>query len=141
VWAASELEGTVTRIDPAKNRVAGRIDVHSTAAGAAVDGDALWVTTRGAPSSHRGGTLKVTASGTLGITSLDPALWRPDYLIHAQFLGLTNDGLVGNKRVGGLDGSTIVANLAAAVPRRPTDGVPPTRSSCGRGSATRPAGW
>jgi YVTN family beta-propeller protein len=138
VWAASELEGTLTRIDPDTNRMVRRIDVRSAPAGAAVDGGSLWVTTRGAPSSHRGGVLKVTASGTFGITSLDPALWRPDYPIHAQFLGMTNDGLVGNKRVGGLDGSTIVADLAAAVPR-PTDGGTPTRSSCGRGSATRPA--
>jgi len=121
VWAASELEGTVTRIDPQATRVVRTIQVGSAPAGAAVTNDGLWVTTRGTPTSHRGGTLKVTAAGTFGIASLDPALWRPDYLIHAQSLGMTNDGLVGNKRVGGLDGSTIVADLAASVPR-PTDG-------------------
>ena len=123
VWAASEVRGTVTRLDPDTNRVVRTIDVGSAPAGAAVVGDGLWVTTRGAPSSHRGGILKLIAVKSFGIASLDPALWNEGESNHVQgqFLVMTNDGLVGFKRVGGLDGSTLVANLATAVPR-PTDG-------------------
>ena len=123
VWAASEVRGTVTRLDPDTNRVVRTIDIGSAPAGAAAVGDGLWVTTRGAPSSHRGGILKLIAVKSFGIASLDPALWNEGESNHVQgqFLVMTNDGLVGFKRVGGLDGSTLVANLATAVPR-PTDG-------------------
>jgi YVTN family beta-propeller protein len=123
VWAASEVRGTVTRLDPASTTVVRTIKVGSAPAGAAVAGGGLWVTTRGAPTSHRGGTLKLTTAGTLGIASLDPAMWNQgeNNLVQGQFLTMTNDGLVGHKRTGGVDGATIVANLATAVPR-PTDG-------------------
>ena len=123
VWAASEVRGTVTRLDPDTNTVARTIDIGSAPAGAAVVGDGLWVTTRGAPSSHRGGVLKLTGVKSFGIASLDPALWNEGESNHvqAQFLVMTNDGLVDYKQVGGVDGSTLVANLATSLPR-PTDG-------------------
>jgi YVTN family beta-propeller protein len=123
VWAASELRGTVTHLDPATNTVVRTIDVGSAPAAAAVGGDGLWVATGGAPTSHRSGILKLTTAGTLGIASLDPALWNQgeNNLVQGQFLTMTNDGLVGYKRVGGVDGSTVVADLATALPR-PSDG-------------------
>ena len=62
VWAASEVRGTVSRLDPDTNTVAATIQVGSAPAGAAVVGDDLWVTTRGTPSSHRGGTLRLTSA-------------------------------------------------------------------------------
>jgi peptide/nickel transport system substrate-binding protein len=119
VWAASEVRGTVTRLDPDTNTVVRTIDVGSAPAGAAVVGDGLWVTTRGAPSSHRGGTLKVIRA--VAPASLDPALWDEGSLLWAKVRLLTNDGLVGHKQVGGVEGSALVANLATTVPR-PTDG-------------------
>jgi len=150
VWAASELRGTVTRLDPETNTVARRIDVRSAPAGAAVAGDSLWVTTQGAPSSHRGGTVKVTTAGTFGIASLDPAMWNQgeNNLVQGQFLTMTNDGLVGYKRVGGVDGSTVVADLATALPR-PTDGGttytfrlrPGIRYSTGQGVTPEDVRW
>jgi YVTN family beta-propeller protein len=123
VWAASEVRGTVARLDPDTNTVAQTIKVASAPAGAAVVGDGLWVATRGAPTSHRGGTLKVTSGDLAGLTSLDPALWNQgdNGFVQAQVLRLTSDGLVGYKQVGGVDGSTLVADLATALPR-PTDG-------------------
>jgi len=60
----------VTRIDPAKNRPVRTIQVGSAPAGAAATGDGLWVTTRGTPTSHRGGTLKV-------IVGADACVRRP----------------------------------------------------------------
>jgi YVTN family beta-propeller protein len=120
VWAASEVHGTVSRLDPDTNTVAVTIEVASAPAGAAVVGDALWVATRGAPSSHRGGTLRVASTPDNLPVSIDPAdAW--DSSEQAQILLLTNDGLVGFKRVGGIEGSELVANLATALPR-PTEG-------------------
>jgi YVTN family beta-propeller protein len=119
VWAASEVRGTVLRVDPDTNREAGRIQVASAPAGAAVDGDALWVSTRGAPTSHRGGTLRV-ASGDPLPASIDPI--APGYdASPGEILRLTNDGLVGFKRVGGVEGSELVPDLATSLPR-PTEG-------------------
>jgi len=123
VWAASEVGGTVTRIDPGKNTVVRKVKVASAPAGAAVVGDGLWVGTGGAPTSHRGGVLKVTSGDVVGLTSLDPALWNQGFngFVQAQVLRLTSDGLVGYKQVGGVDGSMLVADLATSLPR-PTDG-------------------
>jgi len=118
VWVASELRGTVTRLDPNRNTVARIIHVGSAPAGATVVGDALWVTTLGVPSSHRGGDLKLTSAKSLN-PSIDPARWEED--LQAQILHLTNDGLLGYKQVGGVEGATLVADLATSVPR-PTDG-------------------
>jgi YVTN family beta-propeller protein len=118
VWAASEADGTITRLDPDTSRVAGRIDIRSAPAGVAVVGDALWVSTRGAPTSHRGGTLRVATRDDLP-ASIDPAdAW--DNFEKAQILLLTNDGLVGFKRVAGVEGFELVANLATSLPQ-PTD--------------------
>jgi YVTN family beta-propeller protein len=123
VWAASEVRGTVTRLDPDTNTVDRRIDVGSAPAGAAAVGGGLWVATLGAPSSHRGGTLRVTGGDLASLTSLDPALWNQgdNGFVQAQILHLTSDGLVGYKQVGGVDGSTLVADLATSLPR-PADG-------------------
>jgi peptide/nickel transport system substrate-binding protein len=120
VWAASEARGTVSRLDPETNTVAGKIEVGSAPAGAAVVGDALWVATRGAPTSHRGGTLRVTSTPDNLPVSIDPADALGNFE-QAKILLLTNDGLVGYKRVGGIEGSELVANLATALPR-PTAG-------------------
>jgi peptide/nickel transport system substrate-binding protein len=122
VWAASEVGGTVSRLDPNTNTVARTIDVGSAPAGAAVVGDALWVATRGAPTSHQGGTLRLISTTFANGGSIDPALWAEDggSLSQAQILIMTNDGLVGFKRVGGIEGSELVANLATSLPR-PTD--------------------
>jgi peptide/nickel transport system substrate-binding protein len=122
LWAASEVHGTITRLDPDANAVAGTIDVGSAPAGAAVVGDALWVTTRGAPTSHRGGILRLISTTIAIGSSIDPALWfEANSRSRAQILLLTNDGLVGFKRVGGVEGSELVANLATSLPR-PTEG-------------------
>jgi YVTN family beta-propeller protein len=119
VWAASEADGTITRLNPDTNRVVTRIDVRSAPAGVAVVDDALWVSTRGAPTSHRGGTLRVATSDELP-ASIDPAdAW--DNFEKGKILLLTNDGLVGFKRVAGVEGFELVANLAISLPR-PTAG-------------------
>jgi peptide/nickel transport system substrate-binding protein len=120
VWAASEVRGTVSRLDPDPNTPVAAIEVASAPVGVAVVGDGLWVATRGAPTSHRGGTLRVASASDEVPASIDPAdAW--DSSEKAQILLLTNDGLVGFKRVGGVEGFEPVANLATSLPR-PTEG-------------------
>ena len=157
LWIAAE-DGTITRVDPAANRVIATIDMGGSPSAIAADdtsiwiadrqgsvnrldpGDPtaphqrvattsapeamatvsgeLWVTTRATPAAHRGGTLRVVflRLPTRGFALLDPA-----ELGAYNAAMLQADGLVGYRRVGGVAGSTLLPNLAIAVPE-PTDG-------------------
>jgi YVTN family beta-propeller protein len=117
IWVAVSFAGRVVRIDPATNQIADSIKVGSGPQGlAAIDGR-VWLSARTASAAHRGGTLRLYD------------LNRPDSLdeqlgyagIAWSVFSITADGLVGFKRVGGLDGGTIVPDLATALPV-PTDG-------------------
>ena len=67
---------------------------------------------------HRGGTLKLNAHGSAG--TIDPMI---NYELQFwQLLSLTNDGLLAFKKVDGLDGNTIVPDLAEALPKPQDDG-------------------
>ena len=77
----------------------------------------VWTSVRGPESAHVGGTLTVTSSAVLD--TIDPAL---AYFSESwNILSLTNDGLVGFKRVGGLEGAALVPDLATSIPN-PVDG-------------------
>ena len=111
VWVGSDLEGSITRLGSSEPRTfdldAGIVDV-------AVGDGSVWVTSRGAPTTHRGGTITLAVS--LPFESIDPALDLP--MVVATLLG---DGLVGYRRVGGVDGATLVPVLAPSIPA-PTGG-------------------
>jgi YVTN family beta-propeller protein len=113
VWIANEFAGTVSRIDPAGNG-ARTIRVGSRPEGVAVAGGLVWVGAQASDTIHRGGTLMVLFSGSVG--SLDPAQAYAPALIP-----LTNDGLTALKRVGGSDGAQVVPDLATSLPV-PTNG-------------------
>jgi ABC-type transport system substrate-binding protein len=83
----------------------------------ALTGDDLWVTTVArTDGAHRGGTLRVTADRRPD--SIDPAF---GYASTAwSILSVTNDGLVGYRRADGVSGTTLVPDLATALPE-PTD--------------------
>jgi peptide/nickel transport system substrate-binding protein len=81
-----------------------------------VDGSP-WVGVRAAEEAHRGGTLTVLVDDDL--ESLDPATAYSG--AEWNILSLTNDGLVAFKRVGGLEGTTLVPDLARSLPT-PTQG-------------------
>jgi peptide/nickel transport system substrate-binding protein len=69
--------------------------------------------------AHRGGTLRLL-TGELGEFDLpDPA--RSYDVLSWSLLSITSDGLVGFKRVGGVEGNTLVPDLATALPAA-TDG-------------------
>ena len=108
IWVANELAGTLMRIDPRTNTVAEAIATGQRPAALALDGRRLWVAAQDASAAHRGGTLRV-AVGELGST-VDPF----------DFLSLTSDGLTAYRRAPGVEGATLVPDLAVAMPT-PTD--------------------
>lgn len=82
----------------------------------AVTAEGLWVAVRDDGASHRGGTVTIDSSEPDSIdpgVSYDGTGWA--------ILSVTNDGLVGFKRTGRVEGATLVPNLATELPT-PTDG-------------------
>ena len=118
MWVASEFGGSVARIDPATDTVAGTIKVGNRPRGLAVAGGLVWVGAQASATSHRGGTLTVLQNGPFG--SSDPAA-NVFSLATVLTLYMTNDGLTAFKRVGGSDGEQVVPDLATSLPA-PTDG-------------------
>jgi YVTN family beta-propeller protein len=120
VWVASEFDDSVTAVDPEANAVDRIVPVGGTAASVTADGDAVWLAVGASAAEHRGGTLTISSS-TPALTSLDPAVvydatgW--------QILSITNDGLLAYKKVGGPDGTTLVPDLASALPQVSADGL------------------
>lgn len=117
VWISIAAEGAVKRLDP-ETGDAETIRLGSQAAGIAVGSNALWVGVRGAQSTHRGGTLSVE--------SLIYLMYPPDPAVAYtadtwNLLSLTNDGLLGFRRAAGIEGATLVPDLATTIPD-PTDG-------------------
>jgi YVTN family beta-propeller protein len=117
-WAANSYDGTLSRIDRKTNRVVATVPVGNAPQGLATVGGRLWLSARGGTASHRGGTLRLVAPSD-AVAAVDPAVaYTPDELSVAAVLG---DGLVGFKRVTGLDGGTLEPDLATSLPV-PTDG-------------------
>ena len=115
VWVANGAAGTLMRIDPATDTVVKTISVVNPPQALAATPAGVYVAVRSSGVEHRGGTLRVR----------EPA---PDYLEPAQaytpwawgILAMTNDGLVGFRRVGGIEGVQPVPDLAISLPT-PTD--------------------
>jgi YVTN family beta-propeller protein len=117
VWISNASEGAVERLDP-ETGDAETIRLGSQAAGIAAGSNALWVGVRGAQSTHRGGTLRVESLVSL-MDPIDPAVaYSADTW---NLLSLTNDGLLGFRREAGIEGATLVPDLATTIPD-PTDG-------------------
>lgn len=118
IWIA-DREGSIHRVDLLDPSAPPRRVATSSApeAIATVPGE-LWLTTRAPAAAHRGGTLRigVVRVGTSLSIGLDPAVPTPYNVAMLQ-----GDGLVGYRRVGGVAGTTLLPNLATAVPI-PTDG-------------------
>jgi YVTN family beta-propeller protein len=118
VWVASELPGVVSLIDAGTSTVASTIRLGNRPTAIAHGDGYVWVSVRAAGgASHVGGTLRAVAHQN--IDSIDPgfAYTAPSW----QHLSVTGDGLTGFRRVGGLGGTELVADLAVALPR-PTNG-------------------
>ncbi len=121
VWVANGLNAGVDRINPATAK-AQLIHLGNEPTDLAAAGGRVWATVLPSLASHRGGTLTVITSlppdeGSQPPT--DPAIAYYDWAW--QMLSMTNDGLVGYRRVAGLAGDELVPDLATALPK-PTDG-------------------
>lgn len=118
VWVTNEYDGTVVMIDATTNDVARTVSLDATAASLAAAGDGLWVAVGASAKEHRGGTMRI-AGGP--IETLDPAVaWDTRAW---QILTITNDGLLAYERVGGPEGTTLVPDLASALPDVSADGL------------------
>jgi YVTN family beta-propeller protein len=120
VWTANEFAGTVSRIDPATDRATPvRLGRGPTAVAGA--SGIVYVALRATGAAHRGGTLTLVVSveGDPQDT-LDPAVGALSGL--GQFFGLTNDGLLAYRQVGGQAGNQLVADLARSLPHVSPDG-------------------
>lgn len=116
VWVTDEVAGTLIRID-ASSGIATRRQLGGRPKGLAYADGSLWVAVQPGDAAHRGGTLRLLTGDVLDVP--DPA--RSYDELTWSLLSVTSDGLVGFKRVGGVEGNTLVPDLATALPV-PTDG-------------------
>jgi peptide/nickel transport system substrate-binding protein len=118
VWVANGADGTLMRIDPSKDEVVKTVVLGNPPQALAGTDQQLYVAVRSSEMEHRGGTLHVrqTAPGTL-----DPAAGITPWAF--SILAMTNDGLVGLHRVGGIEGVQLVPNLAKTLPIPSDDGL------------------
>jgi YVTN family beta-propeller protein len=115
VWVANGGDGTLTRIDPADDSVK-TVRVSNRPQGLALTAHSVYVAVRSSGLEHRGGMLRVLAGAP---DFIDPALAYSTF--SWSILTMTNDGLVGFRRVGGAQGAQLVPDLAVSLPI-PTQG-------------------
>ena len=120
VWVASHGSGEISRFDAHTGAPQSPLAVGSAPLGLGALGAGAAVTTTSGPGRHRGGTLTI-ASGPLA-PSIDPQSFLSSQPQPWQTFSMTNDGLVGFKRVPGPDGETVVANLATSLPAPTNNG-------------------
>jgi YVTN family beta-propeller protein len=120
LWVANEFDDSISVVDPASNSVERTVPVGASAASLAVEGDSLWLAVGASAAEHRGGTM-VIASSEDAPPTLDPAVVYE--AVGWQILSVTHDGLLAFKKVGGPDGTSLVPNLASALPQVSPDGL------------------
>ena len=112
IWVADSYGNRVVRIDPATRDIVHTIGVGNGPQSLASIGGRVWLSTREASAVHRGGTERVLVDDAPD--SLDEGVgYAPSA---GSVFSITGDGLVGFKRVGGLDGGTLVPDLATSLP-------------------------
>jgi peptide/nickel transport system substrate-binding protein len=116
VWVASGVAGTLSRIDSSSGDITQTVQLDNPPRGLALAPGGVYVAVQSTGLEHRGGALKVLL--VEGPESIDPAVAGFQAL---SALIMTNDGLVGFRRVGGVEGAQLVPDLAVAIPT-PTNG-------------------
>jgi YVTN family beta-propeller protein len=124
-WVADSRGGSVARIDPRTGAI-GLVHVGNEPTDLAAAGHNILATVLPSLASHRGGTLTVVAQLSPHGLAADTAVAWNSYLW--QILSMTNDGLVGYRRVGDPAGGIPVPDLATALPV-PTDESPSIAAS------------
>ena len=116
VWVANGGDGTLIRIDSSSGGVTKTVPVDNPPSDVALAPDGLYVAVQSSGREHRGGALRVRTDAS--VRSIDPMYAG---VSEAQVLSLTNNGLVGFRKVGGGGGVQLVPDLAVSLPV-PTDG-------------------
>jgi YVTN family beta-propeller protein len=119
LWVANEFDGALTAIDPDTSQVSRTVDLGASLAAVVAVGDELWVSVGAAEAEHRGGTLRIASLAAP--PTLDPGL-AYDFIAWTV-LSVTNDGLLAYKKTAGVDGGSIVPDLAASLPSVSDDGL------------------
>ncbi|HEV8452365.1 MAG TPA: ABC transporter substrate-binding protein [Gaiellales bacterium] len=119
VWVALSGGYEIARINAITGDPLPSIRVDAPPQDLASDASGTVLTTANLPGAHRGGTLTI-ATGPID-TSIDPQSAAAWDVQPWETLAMTNDGVVGFKRVPGPDGETVVADLAQQLPA-PADG-------------------
>jgi YVTN family beta-propeller protein len=111
VWVANSGDATMSRVDPSTMTVAQSIPMGNPPKDVLTSPDGTYVTVGSRGIEHRGGTLRVV---TVAPDFIDPAL---AYASSSwAVLEVTNDGLVGFRKVGGAQGTQLVPDLAVSLP-------------------------
>src|SRR4029079_8017540 len=100
LWVATELDESITAIDPTTDTAEPAVQVGGAPASITTDGDNLWLAVGASAAENPGGTLTVSSSDDTP-TSLDPAVVAYNDTLEGQILGVTNDGLLSYDKVGG----------------------------------------
>jgi YVTN family beta-propeller protein len=112
-WAASTLDRKIVRIGVQDARVRS-VDVQDGPTALAADASTIYAGFRPAGASHFGGTLRLLLSTDSEPPELDPGnAYNPDWW---GTIILTNNGLLGWRRMGGQAGAELVPDLAVALP-------------------------
>jgi ABC-type transport system substrate-binding protein/class 3 adenylate cyclase len=119
LWVANAYDSSITSIDPETNERDATTPVGSEATSIASDGDALWLAVGASETEHRGGTLTVSTDRALG--TIDPG--KVYGTLGWNLLSMTNDGLLAYEKVGGIEGTTLVPDLATSLPEISPDGM------------------
>jgi peptide/nickel transport system substrate-binding protein len=109
IWIANAARGTLQRVDPATGEVVTTVRLGNPPQDVALSPQGAYVAVRSSGREHRGGTVRVASASA--VKSIDPAgdsCWCVSIL--------TNDGLVGFRRLGGVQGTQLVPDLAMSLP-------------------------
>ena len=118
VFVANETDGTVSVIEPASNKVVQTIRLGNAPMALVADAERVWVSVRGGILRYRGGTLRFrNPLDDFLFSTIDPMhAWNPFGFALATS---AYDSLLSFKKVGGVEGSVILPDLAREL-------VPPT---------------
>ena len=115
LWVASQGDAKLRSFDPSTGERLATTELGSPPAGVALTPGSVYAAVQSAGLEHRGGELRVSSPNA--VTTIDPA----SRFVLVPIVLVTNDGLVGFRKVGGIEGDQIVPDLAVSIPA-PTDG-------------------
>ena len=117
VWVADGGDRKLVRFDSSSSRPNKTVLLQNPPSSVALGPDGVYVAVQSSGLEHRGGKERVLVGGPVG--SIDPTSVG-DYV--GQILSMTNDGLVGFRRVAGGAGDQLVPDLAVSLPAPTPDG-------------------